>query len=101
TNVASRAGERGGVGANGGDRVRGDIDEDDHGRPARERLEPDRPRAREGVEEPASGQPRGQDVEERLPHAGPGRPGGQALRRLETSSLPGAADDPGHYPTSA
>src|SRR6185295_8162897 len=30
TNVASGAGERGGVGADGGDRVGGDVDEDDH-----------------------------------------------------------------------
>jgi len=52
--------------------------------------------AGERVEEAAAGKPRGQDVEQRLPHPRPRRPGGQALRCLEPPSLTGTANDPRH-----
>jgi hypothetical protein len=72
------------------------VDEQDRGRPARQRLQPQRPGAGEQVQhpQPVEIQTGGQDVEQRFPHPVGGRPG--TRRHGQPAATGHTGDDPGH-----
>jgi len=76
------------------DRRRGLVHENHRRRAARERLESDPAVAGEGVEKPAAGDHRREDVEERLADARAGGTRRVAAGRLQPPALPRPRDDP-------